>query len=84
MPSVHVNGSEILGIMSEKFSYIQHKIGETARPGGIISSGACQPIQFEFNVVGLGACKIVQSLPAAPPSYVQSGFMPTELNTVQE
>ena len=33
-----------------------------------------------FNVVGFGACNIVQSLPAAPPSYLQSGLMPTELN----
>ena len=46
MPSVHVSGSEILEIMSENFSYIQHKIGETAWPDGIISSGAHQPIRF--------------------------------------
>ena len=40
---VHFSGSEILEVMSENLSYIQHKIGETARPDGKISSGACQP-----------------------------------------
>ena len=38
---VHVSGSEILEIISEIFSYIQHN---TRRD--IISSGACQPILF--------------------------------------